>query len=93
MVWAKKGGEANLRLNAVTPRLSLIAALDTDGKVWFCLGHSTTSSDVMAVFLQHLVKALDSESPGWQEDTVLLWDNATYHSSAETMRVVRRLGL
>ena len=65
MVWAKKGGEANLRLNAVTPRLSLIAALDTDGKVWFCLGHATTSSDVMAVFLQHLVKALDSDSPGW----------------------------
>jgi transposase len=24
---------------------------------------------------------------------VLLWDNATYHTSAETMRVISRLGL
>ena len=30
-VWAKKGGQGNLRLNSVSPRLSLIAALDTNG--------------------------------------------------------------
>ena len=30
-VWAKKGGQGNLQLNTVSPRLSLIAALDTDG--------------------------------------------------------------
>ena len=30
-VWAKKGGHGNLQLNTVSPRLSLIAALDTDG--------------------------------------------------------------
>ena len=30
-VWAKKGGQGNLRLSSVSPRLSLIAALDTDG--------------------------------------------------------------
>ena len=30
-VWSKKGGQGNLQLNAVSPRLSLIAALDTDG--------------------------------------------------------------
>ena len=30
-VWAKKRGHGNLQLNTVSPRLSLIAALDTDG--------------------------------------------------------------
>ena len=30
-VWAKKGGHGNLQLNTVSPRLSLIAALDTNG--------------------------------------------------------------
>jgi hypothetical protein len=60
-VWAKKGGEGNLHLRAVTPRLSLIAALDTDGKVWFSLAHATTNSDVIALFLHQLVRALDSE--------------------------------
>ena len=60
-VWAKKGGEGNLQLRAVAPRLSLIAALDTEGKVWFSLAHATTNSDVIALFLHKLVDALDSE--------------------------------
>ena len=64
-VWAKKGGQGNLRLNAVSPRLSLIAALDTDGKVWFCLSHATTNSDVIAAFLKHLVDVIDLEEPTW----------------------------
>ena len=51
-VWSKKGGEGNLQLNAVTPRLSLIAALDNEGKVWFSLAHATTNSDMIALFLQ-----------------------------------------
>ena len=64
-VWAKKGGQGNLRLNAVSPRLSLIAALDTDGKVWFCLSHAITISDVIAAFLKHLVDVIDLEEPTW----------------------------
>ena len=71
----------------------MIAALDTDGRVWFALSHANTDSDVMAAFLKHLSMTLDLEDTGWRENTVLLWDNASYHSSAETMSVIRRLGL
>lgn len=71
----------------------MIAALDTDGRVWFALSHANTDSDVMAAFLKHLSKTLDLEDIDWRENTVLLWDNASYHSSAETMSVIRRLGL
>ena len=31
--------------------------------------------------------------PGWQEDTVILWDNAKYHTSSETREAIRKLGL
>ena len=48
---------------------------------------------MIAAFLQHLVEAIDLDEPGWQEDTVFLLDNASYHASAETMRVFNRLGL
>lgn len=92
-VWARRGGQTNCRLNSVSPRLSMIAALDTDGKVWFSLAHAFTNSDVVALFFLHLARQLDRESPGWQDDTVILWDNAPYHTSAETMRVLARLGL
>ena len=47
----------------------------------------------MALFLLALTKALDSETPGWREDTVFLWDNASYHRSQETKVIIQRLGL
>ena len=91
--WASKGGSCNLPLRSVTPRLSMIAAIDTEGQVWFTLYHANTDSNMIALFLQHLTSALDSESPGWQDDTIVLWDNATYHTSEETRATVRKLGL
>ena len=71
----------------------MIAALDTDGRVWFSLAHATTDSNVIALFLQQLVRALDDEDGGWRDRTIFLWDNAPYHRSNETKAVVRRLGL
>ena len=38
--------------HAVNPRLALIAALDTDGRVYFSLNHSNTDSDVILLFLR-----------------------------------------
>ena len=54
-----------MNLRTILPRLSMIAALDTKGKVWFSLQHSTTDSDIIAVFFQHLVQTLNEEEPGW----------------------------
>ena len=71
----------------------MIAALDTEGRVWFTLSHANTDSNIMSTFIHYLIESLNNETPGWQEDTVFLWDNATYHASAETMRVFNRLGL
>ena len=62
----------------------MIAALDTDGRVWFTLSHANTDSNMIRLFLSFLIKKLDNETPGWQEDTVFLWDNASYHKSEDT---------
>ena len=71
----------------------MIAALDTDGKVWFTLTHANTDSNIMALFLHSLKAELDQESPGWEEETVIQWDNAPYHVSAEVKNVVQALRL
>ena len=91
--WAPRDGKGNTILKTVSPRVSMIAALDTDGRVWFTLSHANTDSKIMTLFLQSLTKVLDNETPGWQEDTVIQWDNAKYHSSEETRAVIRSLGL
>ena len=58
-VWATRTGSGNMHLKAVTPRLSMITALDTEGRAWFSLAHATTNSDVILLFLNHLIKQLD----------------------------------
>ena len=52
--WAPRDGRGNVRQNMVAPRLSMISAMDTDGRVWFSLSHSTTDSNVMITFMHHL---------------------------------------
>ena len=71
----------------------MIAALDTDGRVWFTLSHANTDSNMMTLFLHSLTELLDSETPGWQDNTLFLFDNASYHASEETRNAFRDLGL
>ena len=89
--WALKNGSTNVPQSSVSPRLSMITALDTDGRVWFTLYHANTDSNIMSLFLHKLKSVLDQETPGWEEDTVLLLDNAPYHISSEVKAVVRAL--
>lgn len=83
-IWSKKQGNTTLNASTISPRISMIAALDSDGQVWFSLTQTTTDSDVFMMFLQHLAERLDEEQPGWRENTVFLWDNAKYHNNNYT---------
>jgi len=75
----------------MTPRLTLIAALDTEGRLYFALTHANTDSDVLLVFMKHLMRQLDGEDPGWAERTVFLLDGARYHTGEEMREYLRKL--
>ena len=64
--WAPRDGSGNVSLRSVTPRLSMIAALDNEGRAWFTLSHANTDSNIVTLFLHSLMKVLDAETPGWQ---------------------------
>ena len=91
--WAPKNGRSNATLNAVIPRVSMIAAMDTDGRVWFTLSHAATDSNIMALFLERLTQALHREAPGFEQGSVFLYDGAPYHTGADTRAVIKKLGL
>ena len=63
--WARKDGLGNSMLNVISPRISMIAAVDTEGHAWFTLSHANTDSNMMSLFLYYLTKTLDRETPGW----------------------------
>ena len=57
-------------------------ALDTEGRIWCALTQANTDADVMTTFLRYLVRQLDRETPGWQEGSTILLDNAKWHTNA-----------
>ncbi len=69
----------------------MIAALDTDGRVFFSLSHAATDQDTFMLFLRHLVAQLDNDSPGWQDDSIIPMDNAPYHTGEEIWDYLRKM--
>ena len=49
----------------VAPRISLLLALDTEGRIWCSLTQANTDANVMTMFLRFLIQQLDLETPGW----------------------------
>ena len=50
-IWSPKDRPSTVTRQGVSPRLSLIAALDTQGRVWFSLSHANTDQRVLLAFL------------------------------------------
>ena len=45
----------------------------------------------MTLFLRYLERQLDQETPGWQENSCILMDNAPYHSGEEIKSYLRKM--
>ena len=82
-MWVPAGTPCTITDKQVQPRISVIAALDTDGRIWCSLTQANTDADVMCLFIRSLMKQLDLETPGWQENTTVLLDNASWHVKPE----------
>ena len=47
----------------------------------------------MTMFLRHLVRRLDQDTPGWQDDSVILLDNAAWHTSPVMKKRLEKMNL
>ena len=77
----------------MNPRISLIAAIDTDGKLYYALTQVNTNTDVMKLFMWHLVQRLEKEDSHFRENTVFQLDGAKYHTSPEMIEFLRLLNI
>ena len=55
----------------IEPRITMIAAVDTFGKVYYALLQANSNDSTMRLFLYRLVEILDTERENWRDDTVL----------------------
>ena len=77
----------------VNPRVSLIAAIDSQGEVYPSFLQTNTNVDIMRLYLSELAKTLDKDSEGWRKNTIFLRDGAKYHTNALTQKHFAFLGM
>jgi len=65
--------------------------MDNLGGVFISLLQANSDDDIMEIYLMELVKMLDSEDEHWRQDTVLIWDGASYHTSLRTQSLLEKL--
>ena len=90
-MWCPKNTPCTITDKFMSPRLALIAALDTDGNVYFSLTHVNTDSNVILLFLLELVNKLNQETPDWMANSIVLIDNSKYHCSEDTIKGLKKL--
>jgi hypothetical protein len=92
-LWIPTNKSTSIPLNPVQHRLALIAALDTEGRVYYSLTQANTDQNIMLAFLIGLMHQLDLENPEWREDTIFLLDGAKYHVGSDIRTYMRKLEL
>jgi len=83
MMWRPPNSPGTMIAKQVAPRLSLICALDSNGNAYYSLSQINTDSDMLMLYMRHLLRRLDEESADWRDNTIFLLDGAKYHTSEE----------
>ena len=81
MKWRARNDTNSIPTRGISPRISVIAAIDTDGEVYYTLTQVNTDTDVFLLFLKRLFDKLSFEDNSWKKNTVILVDGASYHHS------------
>ena len=91
MKWRPKGCTNSVAKLQLNPRITLIAGLDTKGNVYLSLLQANTNNQTMEIFLRQLCSKLDKERPQWRDHYLWVLDNAPYHISGATIRLLEQL--
>ena len=71
----------------------MIVGLDTRGHLYLILHQQNTNNKIIEIFMYSLVKKLDEERPQWRSNTVVMLDNASYHSSSASLKIFEKLAV
>ena len=91
--WRSRGEPNTNAIKSLSPKVNMIAAVDTDGRVYLSLTQQNTSSDIILMFMSRLANVLSQEDKDWRNETYWLLDNAAYHKSKEVRECLLKLGV
>jgi hypothetical protein len=81
--WSKIGKPNRSSNKPVTPRVSMVAAVDNYGNKYVSLHQRNSNRFSTLLILSQLFRILDKEDSNWKQHTILLIDGARYHTRIE----------
>jgi hypothetical protein len=91
--WMREGKQNQVTSARKVTGINLIAALCSTGELLFTVNCGITNSHTFSFFLTKLCSHLDAADKHWRSTSVLVMDNAPYHRSAVTRRLMVELQL
>ena len=88
--WRSRNVSNSIGTSAVSPRITFMVAIDTDGSIFFALSQLNTDTDSKRLLLHELCNALDKDRPDWRETSVCFMDNAGYNRDELTMEFIKK---
>ena len=88
--WQSSEYHPSEALFPVTPRISMIVAMDNCGDIYLSLMQANSNSDTFCLFLSHLIEELDRDRPNWKRDTVMQLDGARYHTTPQVKALLKK---
>ena len=89
--WTKKAERSSIPCKEISPRISLIMALSSDGDIYSSITQVNTDSKIMSLYIKELCKILDNKDRNWRKTHLFLVDGASYHQANSTFNVLRNL--
>ena len=71
--------------------MNIVASLCSTGEVWYTVNCGKNNSQTFGLFLVKLCEHLDSLDINWRKSNVFVLDNAAYHRSEATRRLMDQL--
>ena len=91
--WYDKEERNSLRERTITPRLTMIAALSSDGRIVMSLLQANSNEETFCLFLSHFARTLEAEDKNFRAKTCFQIDNARYHTTSGVIAHLEALGL
>ena len=91
--WVQRGIRNQVTNNIRLERINIICALASSGEVCYTVNSGKTNSDSFGWFIVKMVEHLDGQDHDWRKRTIIMVDNAQYHRSDSTRKLIANLNI
>ena len=91
--WTDRGEPARGLEKPACPRITVVAAVDSDGNKYASITQSNSTRYTTQVYLFQLITLLEKEDNDFRDKTILVFDGATHHLTADVRALLQLMNV